>query len=468
MLVSSLVWAPGCSESSQTTLPRTPSSEAEAAAAPGQDEAEPAPRAADTPGAGSPTGRFRPRKTAEPEEDDPLNSIGYSAGSQPASEYSGVTRHLTGLSSPGLNFVVSGHMPGAELLDMEGNVLHTWSAKFEDIWPQFVKARERPDSRFWRRAHLFENGDVLAIFESLGIVKLDHDSNILWARQIPVHHDLQVMEDGSFYALGRKITLEEDAVPTVRKLSSLRPPDKRDDQVSILQDYVLHYLPVADSPGYELEESISLYRSFTNAGPKKSWNRPAIEFWKRESQRSFTANHRDIFHTNSLFILDGGIADRAPAFAKGNVLVSLRHLDMIAVVEPEENKTIWTLRGASTLQHDAQISSEGHLLYFDNQWKPGRTRIVLMDPATREIIWEYGTQTGEEFYSETCGTVQELPNGNLLVSETDSGRAFEVTRDRKIAWEFYNPHGVGEDDEFIASLFEVLRLDAQLVGEWLQ
>jgi len=32
-----------------------------------------------------------------------------------------------------------------------------------------------------------------------------------------------------------------------------------------------------------------------------------------------------------------------------------------------------------------------------------------------------------------------LPNGNVLIAESDSGRLFEVTSDGEIVWEFLNP-----------------------------
>ena len=450
MIIGFVAFAFACSEEA---------SESDIAASP-QIITPPVP---DQPGTGSSAGRFRTRRVAEAVEDDPLNSIGYSAGSQPASEYSGVTRHLSKLSSPGLNFTVSGHVPGAQLLDMDGNILHEWEAHFADLWPERVKDLDRADSRFWRRAYLYDNGDVLAIFESLGIVWLDRDSNVLWTEQVPVHHDIQVQESGDIYALGRRITFEKEAIPTVLELSSYRLPEFQDEDVTILQDFVLHF-----TPDRKAAKALSIYRCFVNADAEHSWIESAINFWKQERQRSLTGSHRDIFHTNSLRVLDGSIGERVPAFAKGNFLVSLRHLDMIAVLDPDEEKVVWSMTGASTLQHDAQITSEGHLLYFDNQWQPGRTRVVLMDPLTREIVWQYGTKPGEELYSETCGTVQELPNKNLLITETDAGRALEVTREGKVAWEYYNPNGVGDDNEFIASLFEIVRVDSEVAAGWLQ
>ena len=43
------------------------------------------------------------------------------------------------------------------------------------------------------------------------------------------------------------------------------------------------------------------------------------------------------------------------------------------------------------------------------------------------------------FFSELCGTCQRLPNGNTLITESTRGRAFEVTPDKEIVWEFVSP-----------------------------
>ena len=79
----------------------------------------------------------------------------------------------------------------------------------------------------------------------------------------------------------------------------------------------------------------------------------------------------------------------------------------------------------------------------------------------------YGGDTTNGFSTVTCGSTQRLPNGNTLVTESDSGRAFEVTADREIVWEFYNPARVGKKGELVATLFEMIRLDAAAASEWL-
>ena len=60
-----------------------------------------------------------------------------------------------------------------------------------------------------------------------------------------------------------------------------------------------------------------------------------------------------------------------------------------------------------------------------------------------------------------------LKNGNTLITESDFGRAFEITREGDVVWEYYNPHRGGENDEFIATLMEVLRLPADFPLDWL-
>ena len=53
----------------------------------------------------------------------------------------------------------------------------------------------------------------------------------------------------------------------------------------------------------------------------------------------------DIFHTNTIEVLDGRLADRDPAFQKGNVLICIRELDNIAIVDMEREVVVWGLEG---------------------------------------------------------------------------------------------------------------------------
>jgi hypothetical protein len=47
------------------------------------------------------------------------------------------------------------------------------------------------------------------------------------------------------------------------------------------------------------------------------------------------------------------------------------------------------------------------------------------------------------------------------------GRAFEVTPEKEIVWEFYNTHRAGEHNELIATLFDVVRIPQDFPTDWL-
>ena len=65
------------------------------------------------------------------------------------------------------------------------------------------------------------------------------------------------------------------------------------------------------------------------------------------------------------------------------------------------------------------------------------------------------------------GSVQRLPNGNTLVTDSFAGRAFEVTRERQVVWRFDNPARAGEKGEFVAVVPELVRVDAGVAASWL-
>ena len=118
-----------------------------------------------------------------------LQTIGYLEGYEPATSSMGVTLHVPDIASPGFNLYSSGHGPIAVLTDMEGDILHSW--KHANPFPS-TKDRN-PRAEFWRRVYLYEDGDLLAIYDGIGLIKLDKDSNLLWAAPCGAHHDWRWM-----------------------------------------------------------------------------------------------------------------------------------------------------------------------------------------------------------------------------------------------------------------------------------
>ena len=82
--------------------------------------------------------------------------------------------------------------------------------------------------------------------------------------------------------------------------------------------------------------------------------------------------------------------------------------------------------------------------------------MLEIDPTSQKTTWAYRGTPTRPFFSWCCGMNRRLPNGNTLIVETGAGRAFEVTPDKEIVWEFVNPHRAGDEGNLIAQLFDVV------------
>lgn len=380
-------------------------------------------------------GKLTPEQAESIEQ---LEAIGYTGGSHEAGSLaSGVTIYEKSRVDPGLNLYTSGHGPEAFLLDMEGNELHRWRRSFFDIWPDSDQDPDSEPVSWWRRTVLFDNGDLLAIFEGQGIIKLDRNSAVLWASPIGAHHDLEVLANGDILVLTRRAHM----IPRIS------------ESLPVLEDSI----SVLDSAGRE-SSRLSLIEAFEDS--------PFIDLWLSAAGPK-KRRPGDIFHTNTLELLDGRIADKLPEFRAGNLLISMRQLNTIAVVDPELKRVVWARQGDFVAQHDPSILENGNLLLFDNRGRDGRSRVMELDPADMRVVWVYEGTEEKPFFSRALGTAQRLPNGNTLITESDRGRAFEVTPEKEIVWEFLNPHRAGENDEFIAAISEMLRLPADFRIDWI-
>lgn len=373
-----------------------------------------------------------------------LFSLPYLQGYKGAPEENGITVYDKNSAHEGLNFYCSGHAPEATIMDMDGNILHRWRYDFKNAWPwdtdTLKNEMKKVRTSHFRRAHLYENGDILAIYDSLLMIKLDKDSNLLWTCDTGgTHHHMQIDEDGNIYALAKK--------------SRLIPRINKNDEV--FDDFIL----TIDPDGKAIA-SCSILDSFTNSS----------YFHILEKMRT----KGELFHTNTIQIFDGRLSNISSLFKKGNVLISVLFLNTIAIVDLQSCQVVWALdghaKGLWNGMHEPVLLENGNILIFDNNWsKPdtqGKSNIIEFNPFTNKIAWRYSGNKKNTFHSNTCGTNQRLPNGNTLITESDNGRAFEVTKKGKIVWEYINPHRAGENDELIATLFHVERIEPDY-AKWL-
>ena len=148
----------------------------------------------------------------------------------------------------------------------------------------------------------------------------------------------------------------------------------------------------------------------------------------------------DLIHANSVERMPyPGLAQKGSLYRDDHLLLCLRSQDLLVVVDWSQRRIIWAWgTGELSGPHDASWLPNGHILVFDNGLGRGWSRVVEIDPATREIVWQYRAATPADFYTKTQGTNQRLANGNTLIAESGTGRAFEVTPDGDVVWEFLN------------------------------
>jgi len=345
----------------------------------------------------------------------------------------GVTVHDAGRAYPGFTLYTSGDGSYASLVDMDGREVHRWQLPYSQVWDQSPMGRApRPDDRiYWRKARLLPNGDLVAIFIAnndtpwgYGMVKLDADSKVIWRYHASTHHDLDITPDGDVVTLTHEFT--DQAVPAFAKLET---------------PWLDDFLVVLDGDTGEERSKVSLAHAFMDS--------PYADLFY--AVPSFAT--ADPLHTNSVQFLTPALAERfAPAQGRaGQVLLSFRHPGAVALVDPDSGTMNWSIKGPWLGQHYPRINRAGHFTLFDNLGhfeKGNRTRILEVDPTDQRIVARYTGDAAHPFDSGLRGAVEELPNGNWLITESDGGRLLEVA-DGEIVWEFVNPVRAGDQDQYI-------------------
>ena len=361
-----------------------------------------------------------------------LEAIGYLSAEEPVPDNVGVLVYDESRACAGLNLCCSAYTE-AILMDLEGNDVHKWQCSFVRAFPgQPAPPAKLTEATSWRHVRLLDDGGLLSIHESLALVRLDKDSNVIWGNIGFYHHDLDVLDDGTILALVGKI----EVLP---RFNETEP---------ILHDFVC----VLDPEGNETAR-YSILEMFENS--------------PYESILAAVPGEGDVMHTNTCRYIDGSLAHLSPIFQEGNVLISMRELDTVAIVDLEVKTVVWAKQGPWKRQHMPNLLENGHILIFDNSGLGERSRVVEYDPLADAIVWGYGEEPVEEFYTDTCGYSQRLPNGNTLITETAKGRAFEVTPDKEVVWEYINKYPYQHAPELVGVLWSAVRVDPAFVQSWI-
>ena len=317
------------------------------------------------------------------------------------------------------------------LIDMEGNVVHTWQMPYPAGYGYLTE-----------RGTLFYNARIpnpsypgQMPFQAGAALEVDWHGRILWEVRHPDHH-----HDGIRLRNDHVLLLCHTMVPPalVQQIRGGQPGTEHEG--TMYGDY----LTEMTTDGQVLWEW-------------RSWEHLDLE----EDVITAVQDHRAFWTTGN------GIAE----WPNGDISVSFRNISTVVTVSRQTGNIIWKL-GAPPLagQHAPTPLPNGHLLIFDNG--PHRlddtypySRVIEVDPATKEIIWRYQDTPVYNFFSPRISNAQRLPNGNTLICEGVFGRLFEVTVDGDIVWEYVSPYFTGPPKAQFNNLFRAYRYTAEEIEQ---
>lgn len=332
-------------------------------------------------------------------------------------EGAGVVTQNSDKMQPGLTFMAGffdGDI-GAVLIEPDGTLVHRWVIKYTEIWPKRDYLKDAVPLTDWNvflhGIVALPDGSIVFNFDAgESLVKMGRCGKVKWKLGHGIHHSVFLAEDDTFWVpLGNNIA---QISPTGEQLRVIKP-------TKMIRDNGL--------------EGLFFIRDLSAAK----------------------------IHPNDVEILSEEDADAFPLFEAGDILYSMRDINMIMVFDPDTEVVKWYQHGPWLRQHDPDFLPDGTISIFNNRMGGGYSNIMTIDPVTRETKVIYESRKDPIFYTGMRGKHEHLANGNMLITQAQKGRAFEVTEDGEIVWDYINRY----DDKRVAVISKAIRYDPDYFSE---
>lgn len=289
---------------------------------------------------------------------------------------------------------------GAVLLDADGQVQQQWVVRQED-----AEWAERPDTNVYPHGiEILRDGSIIVAWDGgTSLSRYGYCGDLQWRIKGHFHHSVTLEGEDAVWVWGNPRGESQNAEYMIK--------------VSVADGTILQSIWLDD-----------LLDKNPHIDPLAIKQRDDVtgSFWEF-----------DRFHVNDVDPLPARFADAYPGFTAGDLLISLRSINLVAVVDPRTEEIKWWRQGLVRRQHDPDWNARGTITIFDNNMHRDFSRIQEIDPvsyAARVVV------PGEpyQFYTWHRGKHDVLPGGGYLVTSTEQGRLFEVDAEGQIVFDFIN------------------------------
>jgi hypothetical protein len=331
----------------------------------------------------------------------------------------------------------------AWLMDRTGEIAHIWDIGPELLWRDLeqVAGYDLAENAYSVGSHLYTNGDLIVIYQGwntfpygLGIARFDKDSNLLWKKENFSHHWISVDDSGLIYASTfREIDIPHQLGNTHLQLSC--------PQGAMYEDVIV----VLDANGTLLDE-ISVIDAFVKSG----YSGAIFEHKHPDYPLPLVDAECDPTHLNDVRVISAADAASSTILNAGDLLVSLRSTNTVAVIDGVSKRVKWLSAGRTVQQHSPRYLGNDQLIIFDNlggrqsQGGSQLVRLNMLNDAAEVLFPLADTPDDINFLSATAGHIAlNADNSRAIVSLTRQGRSLEIElATGRVLWEYINTHNV--------------------------
>lgn len=388
------------------------------------------------------------------------------------------------------------------LIDIEGQVVHTW----ESAYVPGESAYLLESGRLLRSGSITETGVFSAGFGLGvgGIVELfDWDGDLLWqyildGDQYVQHHDIEPLPNGNVLLLAYEFTPRDEALALGRHPDLISP-----EMQALWSEAILEVDPETDTIVWEWHVNDHLVQNWDGnaAGFDDPEAHPELIHINYIDEPLCGGQSADWIHANAVdynpeldlivmtsrcfsefWIIDHSTSsEEAASYMGGNygkggdLLYRWGNPATYGGVNDAAAQTLWAPHDPRWVESD--VPGEIHFTVFNNgtnhEERPyssvlevalalddsGAFVLPAADAAHDMIVWEYTATPPEDFFAGFMSGVQKQPNGDYLIVASGVGRVFEASPEGEIVWECLVGGSVFRADRYWPGYAGLERLD---------